>query len=74
MVGRHPEFLSRRDVKASPLALSLSLERWLDLVTLQMWTAVCASDLPLQEWKGRKRRGRGLRDRRVPGCFSVQVL
>lgn len=75
MVGRHPEFLSRSGLKASPLALCLSLERWLELVTLQR-RAMCAGGLPLQEWKERKRRGAGLpgRDRGVPGSFSVQVL
>lgn len=73
MAGRHPDFLSRRRVKASPLALCLSLERWLGSVTLQRQTAVCAGGLPLKEWKGRKRRGTRLpgRDRRVPGSFSV---
>lgn len=64
MAARHPDFLSRRSVKAIPLALCLSLERWLDLVALQRWTTVCAGGLPLQEWEGRKRRGTGLLRRR----------
>lgn len=60
MVGRHPEFLSRSGLKASPLALCLSLERWLELVTLQR-RAMCAAGVEGEEEEGGRaaREGQG---------------
>lgn len=45
----------------------------LGLVTLWRWTAVRVGGLPLQVWKGRKRRVTALpgRDRRVLGFLSA---